>query len=142
MKVIAVSTSEKTGEKKINRDQVKLIENFGIQGDAHAKNWHRQVSLLGIEDIELMRARGAVVNPGDFAENITTSGGLLWTFPVGTRFRAGESTILELTQIGKECHSGCAIMKLSGSCIMPTRGIFCKVIKGGLLRPGDELNPL
>lgn len=141
MKVIAVSTSKKIGERKINRSEVTLVENFGILGDAHAKNWHRQVSILGIEDIELMRAQGITVNPGDFAENITIMGGALWKLPLGTCFQAGQSIILELTQIGKECHYGCAVMKQTGVCIMPKRGIFCKVVRGGVLKPGDELFP-
>lgn len=137
MKIVAVSISEKKGEKKVNKPEITLVPGHGVQGDAHADGTHRQLSLLGMEAIEYMRDKGADVYPGDFAENITTEGLELSECPVGTRFAIGEDILLELTQIGKECHSGCAIMKQVGSCVMPKRGIFCRILTGGVVRPGD-----
>lgn len=110
-----------------------------MEGDAHAGKWHRQISLLGIQSIDLMRAKGADVNPGDFAENITIEGIVLYELPVGTRLFVGEEVLLEVTQIGKECHSGCEIQKQVGSCIMPTQGIFAKVLSGGMIHVGDTV---
>lgn len=136
-KVIAISMSEKKGQKKHNIERAELIANFGIKGDAHGGPWHRQISLLSIGSINLMRQKGAEVNPGDFAENITVEGITLYELPVGTHLKIGESTLLEVTQIGKECHSGCEIQKQVGSCIMPTQGIFAKVIIGGIIKNGD-----
>lgn len=136
-KVIAISMSEKKGQKKHNIERAELIVNFGIKGDAHGGPWHRQISLLSIGSINLMRQKGAEVNPGDFAENITVEGITLYELPVGTHLKIGESTLLEVTQIGKECHSGCEIQKQVGSCIMPTQGIFAKVIIGGIIKNGD-----
>ncbi len=133
--VISVNISEKKGEIKTPVESILLKEEWGIEGDAHAGKWHRQVSLLAEEDIDIMRAKGAELNFGDFAENITTRGISLHTTPIGTTFQIGE-VILELTQIGKECHKGCAIMKQVGDCIMPKRGVFAKVIKGGEIRSG------
>lgn len=129
-RVVSVNLSERTGEKKRPVDSIVLRENHGVVGDAHAGDWHRQVSLLAQEDIDTMRARGADVAAGDFAENITTEGVVLAALPVGSRIRIGE-TELEVTQIGKECHKGCAIMQQVGDCIMPRRGIFAKVVAGG-----------
>lgn len=111
-----------------------------MEGDAHAGNWHRQISLLGIASIEHMRAQGADVKPGDFAENITVEGMVLYELAVGTHLQVGDHVILEITQIGKECHHGCEIMKQVGSCIMPTQGIFGKVLKNGTIRVGDEVS--
>jgi len=128
--VVSVNVSTAKGERKRPVPAVTLVAGHGIEGDAHAGPWHRQVSLLAIEDIEYMRDRGADVNPGDFAENITTRGIELAALPVGTRLRIGDSE-LEVTQIGKECHKGCAIRQQVGDCIMPRRGIFAKVITGG-----------
>lgn len=138
MKILAVSTSEKKGEKKVNQAAITLVVNHGVQGDAHADGTHRQLSLLAMEAIEYMREKGADVYPGDFAENITTEGIELSECPVGTQFAIGADILLELTQIGKECHQGCAIMEQVGSCIMPKRGIFCRILSGGVVRPGDE----
>lgn len=138
-KIIAISISKEKGKKKHNIPEARLIEDFGMEGDAHAGKWHRQISLLGIQSIDLMRAKGADVKPGDFAENITVEGLVLYELPVGTQLALGNDVILEVTQIGKECHSGCEIQKLVGSCIMPTQGIFAKVIKGGMITVGDEV---
>ena len=113
-------------------------ENHGIVGDAHAGDWHRQVSLLAQESIDKMRALGLDVNAGDFAENITTSGIDLVSLPIGTRLQVGE-TLLEVTQIGKECHTRCAIYDQAGDCVMPKEGIFARVLSGGTIRPGDSV---
>ncbi|MCR5563834.1 MAG: MOSC domain-containing protein [Desulfovibrio sp.] len=138
MRVVAVSLSRKKGEKKENRPSAVLKENFGMEGDVHADGTHRQLSLLAVESIEAMRRLGAEVHPGDFAENITTEGVCLHTLPLGTRFLIGDGIELELTQIGKECHSGCAIAKQVGTCVMPREGVFCRILKGGVVRPGDS----
>lgn len=137
-KIIAVCTSEKKGIQKTPVSSVVLKENFGIMGDAHAGNWHRQVSLLALEKIEGFRDRGARVDYGAFGENLIVEGFDLKKIPVGTQFEAGD-TVIELTQIGKECHSHCAIHKVMGDCIMPREGVFAKVIQGGEIRPGDLL---
>nr|WP_231718340.1 MOSC domain-containing protein [Lagierella massiliensis] len=119
-----------------------LIENFGLEGDAHGGNWHRQISLLAVESIDKMKAMGLPdLKDGDFAENITTKGLVLHEIPVGTKFKIGDS-LLEVTQIGKKCHKGCAIKQKVGSCIMPTEGIFAKVLKGGLIKKGDKIELL
>ncbi|WP_251421739.1 MOSC domain-containing protein [Veillonella agrestimuris] len=138
-KIIAISKSEKKGQKKYNIESANLIVDHGMEGDAHAGNWHRQISLLGIASIEHMKAQGADVKPGDFAENITVEGLVLYEIPVGTKVKIGDEAILEITQIGKECHQGCAIMQQVGSCIMPTQGIFAKVLHNGTIRVGDEV---
>jgi len=138
--VIAVCKSEAKGTTKIDIKNGTLKEGFGLIGDAHADSgWHRQVSLLAIESIEKMRQSGYDVKPGDFAENITCEGIVLNTLPVGTRLCVGQNVILEISQIGKECHSGCAIMKQTGKCIMPKEGVFAKVIKGGEISSGDHI---
>ena len=110
-------------------------------GDAHAGNWHRQVSLLAEESVDTMRALGLTLAPGDFAENILTRGIVLKTLPVGTRLRVGE-TVLEITQIGKQCHNDCAIKKTTGRCVMPTDGVFAVVLEEGVIRPGDAIEIL
>lgn len=138
MRIVAVSTSTRKGERKINRKEITLVANYGVEGDAHADGSHRQLSLLAMEDIEYMRSMGACVGPGDFAENITTQGVELYTCPAGTRFTIGDDIELLLTQIGKECHMGCAIRQEVGDCIMPRRGVFCRILKGGVVRPGDS----
>ncbi len=138
-KIVAISISEKKGQRKHNIPEAELITDFGMKGDAHAGNWHRQISLLGIASIDLMKAKGAPVAPGDFAENITVEGVVLYELPIGTKLIIGDGIELEVTQIGKECHSGCEIQKLVGSCIMPTQGIFARVIKGGMIRVGDAV---
>ncbi len=139
--VVAVCISEKKGERKTPVPSVELREEHGIVGDAHAGTWHRQVSLLAHESIEKMQALGLEVDSGDFAENITTSGIRLFTLPVGARLTVGE-TLLEVTQIGKECHTRCAIFYQAGDCVMPKEGIFARVLKGGTIKPGDELTLL
>lgn len=136
--VEAVCISENKGERKTPVQSVELRENHGIVGDAHAGEWHRQVSLLAAESIDKMRALGLDVTAGDFAENITTSGIDLVSLPIGTRLQVG-ATLLEVTQIGKECHTRCAIYYQAGDCVMPKEGIFAKVIVGGTVRPGDQV---
>lgn len=136
--VTAVCISEKKGVRKYAVQEIALRRNYGIVGDAHAGNWHRQISLLAEESIEKMRALGLSLTAGAFAENIVTRGIELKTLPIGTRLRVGE-TCLEVTQIGKECHNDCAIKKATGSCVMPTEGIFAIVVEEGIVRPGDEI---
>ncbi len=138
--VVAVCVSEQKGERKKPVPSVELRVDHGIVGDAHAGNWHRQVSLLARESIDKMRALGLEVTTGDFAENITTSGINLVALPVGQRLRVGEA-LLEVTQIGKECHTRCAIYQQAGDCVMPKEGIFARVLEAGLVRPGDEVAP-
>jgi len=135
-RVVAVCVSDKKGEKKRPVEAGLLRANHGIEGDAHAGPWHRQVSLLARESIERMRALGLDVAAGDFAENITTEGINLPALPLGTRLAIGQAFV-EVTQIGKECHTRCAIFHQAGDCVMPREGIFVKVLKGGLVRPGD-----
>ncbi|MCI5951578.1 MAG: MOSC domain-containing protein [Anaerostipes sp.] len=135
--VKAICISEKKGTQKYPIDQVKVIEDFGLEKDAHAGKWHRQVSLLSYEKIEEFRARGAEVEFGAFGENLVISGYDFKNVPVGTRFQCGD-VILELTQIGKECHHGCQIFHKMGDCIMPREGVFCKVLHGGRIKTGDE----
>ena len=138
--VVAVCTSDKKGQKKQQVGEASLRENFGITSDAHADaKSHRQVSLLALASIEKMQAMGADVGPGAFAENLTVEGMQLYTLPLGTRFVIGESVILELTQVGKECHDRCAIFKQVGTCVMPLEGVFTRVIKGGVVKAGDEV---
>ncbi len=139
--VDAVCISLAKGEKKTPVERVELRENHGIVGDAHAGEWHRQVSLLARESIAKMQALGLSVDAGDFAENITTSGIDLVGLPVGSRLAVGD-TVLEVTQIGKECHTRCAIYYQAGDCVMPKEGIFARVIKGGTVAPGDPVRPL
>jgi len=138
-KVLAVCISENKGERKKPVAAVELRENHGIDGDAHAGEWHRQVSLLAQESIDKMRALGLDVNAGDFAENITTSGIDLLSLPLGTRLQIG-SALLEITQIGKECHTRCAIYYQAGDCVMPKEGIFAKVLQDGTIKPGDTIS--
>lgn len=138
MYIVAVSISKKKGEKKVNQAEITLVAGHGVESDAHADGSHRQLSLLSLEAIDYMRRKGADVNPGDFAENITTTGIELSECPVGSQFAIGDSILLELTQIGKECHQGCAIMQQVGSCVMPKRGVFCRILQGGTVRPGDS----
>jgi len=118
-----------------------LEPEVGLVGDAHSGPWHRQLSLLAMESIQTMRDRGAEVNPGDFAENVTTEGIELYTLPVGARLALGEVEV-EVTQIGKECHAGCAIRQLVGDCVMPRQGIFVRVLNPGTVRPGDPVRRL
>ena len=139
-RVFAVCKSEEKGTRKQDVGEGLLEEKHGLVGDAHADcSTHRQVSLLAIESIEKMRSLGFDVNPGDFAENITTDGIDLVSIPVGTCLSIGDEVLLEVTQIGKECHKGCAIYQQIGKCVMPKEGVFAKVIRGGLVRTGNRL---
>lgn len=140
-RIIAVCTSEKKGTQKREVPSIVLKKDWGIEGDAHAGHWHRQVSLLALEQIEELRAKGADIAFGAFGENVVTEGLDLRELPVGTRFLLGEA-LLELTQIGKECHSHCEIYKAMGDCIMPREGVFAKVLEGGVVRSGDEISLL
>ncbi len=137
-KVLAVCISEKKGTQKKPVPEITLKEDWGIVGDAHAGHWHRQVSLLAFEKIDEFRKKGAEVDFGAFGENIVCEGFDLKTLPVGTRFRIGDC-LLELSQIGKACHSHCEIYKVMGDCIMPREGVFTVVLKGGVVRPGMEI---
>ncbi|MDY3005690.1 MOSC domain-containing protein [Anaerococcus porci] len=140
-KIISINISKTKGVKKIPQDKGVFIENFGLKDDAHAGNWHRQVSLLAIESINKMENENVKFNPGDFAENLTTEGIKLYDFPLGTKFEIGEC-LLEITQIGKKCHDGCEIKKMTGHCIMPKEGIFAKVLRGGLIKSDDFIKVL
>lgn len=138
-KVIAVCTSERKGMRKKNVGKGMLVPDFGLEGDAHAANWHRQVSLLAMESIEKMRQKGLDVGPGDFAENLTTEGISLVDLPIGTKLRIGDESIGEVSQIGKICHDKCAIYYQAGDCVMPREGIFIKVLNGGEVKVGDSI---
>lgn len=137
--VLAVCISEKRGTKKKAVPYIDVKIDYGIIGDAHAGNWHRQISLLARESVDKVLSLGLNLNAGDFAENIVTSGIVLNTLSVGTRLSVGE-TILEVTQIGKECHNDCEIKRLIGKCVMPTEGIFAIVIKEGRIQKGDLIS--
>ena len=136
--VTAVCISERKGTRKHEVPSIRVQCGHGIVGDAHAGNWHRQISLLAEESVDKMRALGLTLQPGDFAENILTRGLELKSLPIGTRLRVGE-TLLEVTQIGKKCHNDCEIKKLTGSCVMPTEGIFAIVLQEGEIFPGDTV---
>ena len=140
-RVLAVCTSARKGEKKRPVAAITLKIDHGIVGDAHAGNWHRQISLLANESVDKMREKGLTLEAGDFAENILTEGLTLRTLPVGTRLRVGE-TELEITQIGKECHSDCEIKKKVGVCVMPAEGVFAIVKREGTVKAGDEIEVL
>lgn len=138
-KIIAISVSDQKGVRKNNVDSAELKEDFGIVGDAHAGTKNRQVSLLALESIGKMKAKGLKVKAGDFAENITTEGIDLLSLKLGDKVQLGDEVILEISQIGKECHSRCNIYYQAGDCVMPKEGIFAKVIKGGKVSVGDEI---
>ena len=141
-RVVSVNISEKKGPLKKPVPEIELKLRHGIVGDAHAGDWHRQISLLAEESIDTMRLRSPIaLDPGVFAENINTEGIDLKSLPVGTHLRIGETEV-EVTQIGKECHNDCAIKKAVGKCVMPTEGIFAVVVKEGVVRPGDEIEVL
>ena len=137
--VMAVCISEKKGTQKKGSSEGHFIEEFGIENDAHAGKWHRQVSLLSYETIEAFKERGAEIGDGAFGENVIVKGIDLVRLPVGTRLSCGD-ILLEVTQIGKECHSHCEIFKKMGECIMPANGIFTRVLHGGVMKEGDEIN--
>ena len=128
--ILSLNLSERTGEQKKPVARALLRENHGLVGDAHAGEWHRQVSLLAEEDIETLRGKGIEIGFGDFAENLTTCGVDLASLPLGTRLHVGPA-LLEISQIGKVCHAGCAISRTTGDCVMPRRGVFARVIQGG-----------
>ena len=135
----AICISELKGTQKHEVEEIRLFPDYGLENDAHAGKWHRQVSLLSLEKIEAFRARGAEVDFGAFGENLVVEGFDFRNLPVGTRFKSGE-VLLEMTQIGKECHSHCAIYEQVGDCIMPREGVFARVLAGGTLRRGDRLD--
>lgn len=137
-KIMAVNISEKKGTQKVNVHSAKVIEDFGLENDAHAGKWHRQVSLLSYEKIEAFKAKGAPVEEGAFGENLIVQGFDLKALPVGTKLQCND-VVLEVTQIGKQCHSGCEIYKIMGDCIMPREGIFTRVLHGGVVSEGDEV---
>lgn len=138
--VVSVNISREKGTIKVPVEAIEVRKDHGIVGDAHADNWHRQISLLADESIEKMRekVREVPLTPGVFAENITTKGLELYTLPVGTRLRVGQA-LLEVTQIGKECHYGCEIRTITGDCVMPREGVFAIVLEEGVIRPGDSV---
>ena len=140
--IVAINISEEKGVQKHEVPSAELRKNHGIVGDAHAGDWHRQVSLLADESIEKMRKMGLDLDPGAFAENIVTRGIILFELPVGTRLKLGETALGEVTQIGKKCHTGCAIAQTAGKCIMPTEGIFVKILEDGQIFPGDTIEVL
>ena len=139
--VVAVNISEKKGIRKHEVPYIDLLPHHGIVGDAHAGDWHRQVSLLAEESVDTMRKLGLTLNAGAFAENINTIGIELKTLPVGTILQIGPA-VLRVTQIGKECHNDCAIKKATGKCVMPTEGIFCEVLVPGRVQKGDQITVL
>lgn len=137
--VAAVSISKEKGTRKENIPEGVLLENHGFKDDAHAGDWHRQVSLLAMESIDKIREKGLDIGPGDFAENITTRGIDLVSLPIGTRLKVGKEVLMEVTQIGKECHTRCAIYYQAGDCVMPREGIFARVLKGGVVKEHDPI---
>ena len=137
-KVIAVCISEKKGTQKHPVQAAEFIEDWGIKDDAHAGKWHRQVSLLSYDKIQEFRAKGAKIEDGAFGENLVVEGFDFAKLPVGTKFRCND-VVLEMTQIGKKCHHGCAIFQKMGDCIMPREGVFTRVLHGGVIHEGDEL---
>jgi len=141
-RVISVNVSDNKGEKKHNVERCLLREGHGLETDAHAGPWHRQVSLLAAESIEKIRQMGLDVKPGDFAENVTTQGVELPSLPLGTRLLIGGKVLMRVTQIGKECHERCAIFYQVGDCVMPREGIFTEVLTGGEVKVGDEIEVL
>ncbi len=136
-KILSVCLSKEKGTKKEEINSARLIAHWGIDKDAHAGYWHRQVSLLSIEEINKMKEFIPDLKPGDFAENIVTKGIDLDHIRRGDRIKIGENIVLEVSQIGKKCHSGCEIQKLTGECIMPKKGVFAKVLKGGIVKKDD-----
>jgi MOSC domain-containing protein YiiM len=141
-RIVSINISNKKGVKKTPVREVNILTDYGIEGDAHSGKWHRQVSLLALESIKKMKALGVNVSPGDFAENITTEGIDLLTLPVGTKLAMGENVEAEVSQIGKECHTRCAIYEQTGDCVMPKEGIFVRILRGGRLKQGDSIKVL
>ena len=142
MKIVSIAVSRKKGTRKQCVEEVELLKDHGLRGDAHAGPWHRQVSFLASESIGDARRRGLSVDFGDFAENIATSG-IDWVrVPLGSRYRLGKTALVEITQIGKECKNKCTIYYQAGDCIMPREGVFARVLESGVIRPGDEISPV
>jgi MOSC domain-containing protein YiiM len=139
MKIVSIAVSKKKGTRKVRVEEANIIQDHGLEGDAHAGQWHRQVSSLALESIEKACDQGLDVTFGDFAENIATSGVDWKNLPVGTRALLGESVLVEISQIGKECHNRCAIYYQAGDCIMPREGVFARVLSGGSIRRGDRI---
>jgi MOSC domain-containing protein YiiM len=137
-RVVATCLSDEKGTPKRRAEQILLVANHGVDGDAHAGNWHRQVSLLSFEKVRDFRAQGAEAPDGAFGENLLVQGIDFRALPVGTRLNCGDAC-LEITQIGKECHQGCSIFRQMGDCIMPREGVFARVLRGGTVKPGDEM---
>ncbi len=142
MEIVSIAISEKKGERKTRIDSAELIKEHGLKGDAHAGTWHRQVSFLSYENIEKSQKKGLDVTFGDFAENIATTGVDWKTIPVGTKVKLGDKALVEITQIGKKCHSKCAIYYQAGDCIMPREGVFARVLEGGAINRGDSVELL
>jgi len=138
-KIAALCRSEKKGTIKKEIAEGLLIKDFGLERDAHSGKWHRQISLLGVESINKMKGKGFKIKHGNFAENLTVEGIVLYQLPLGTKLKVGENVLLEVTQIGKECHHGCEIRKKIGDCVMPREGIFARVLEGGKVKAGDEI---
>jgi MOSC domain-containing protein YiiM len=138
-KIVAVCRSEKKGTIKKEIAEGLLVKDFGLERDAHSGKWHRQISLLGVESINKMKGKGFKIIYGDFAENLTVEGIILYQLPLGTKLKVGENVLLEVTQIGKECHHGCEIRKKIGDCVMPREGIFARVLEGGKVKAGDGI---
>ena len=139
MKIVSIATSKKKGTQKSTVDEAFLKKEHGLEGDAHAGTWHRQVSFLASEEIDKAREKGLEVTFGDFAENIATTGVDWKNIPVGSRVRLGQHALVEITQIGKECHNRCAIYYKAGDCIMPREGVFARVLEEGKIRCGDSI---
>ncbi len=142
MKIVSIALSRKKGTRKEPVETAQLVRDHGLLGDAHAGPWHRQISFLAWEDIEGVRKKGLDVGFGDFAENIATLGVEWVSLPVGTRVRLGSSALVEITQIGKRCHTKCAIYHMAGDCIMPRQGVFARVLEGGRIKTGDQISIL
>lgn len=142
MKIVSIATSKKKGTRKTTTESVLVKKEFGIDGDAHSGIWHRQVSFLASESIKQARDNGLNVTFGDFAENFATEGIDWKKIPIGTRLKLGDTTLVEVTQIGKECHNKCAIYYQAGDCIMPKEGIFARVLEGGTVNKGDAVRIL
>ncbi len=139
MKILSIALSRRKGTRKQTVPRARLVKDHGLEGDAHAGNWHRQVSFLASESIARTRRQGLDVTFGDFAENIATEGVDWKRLPPGTRVRLGARAVVEITQIGKECHRKCAIYYQAGDCIMPREGVFARVLSGGTIRTGDPI---
>jgi len=141
-KIIAVCRSEKKGTVKKEIAEGLLIKDFGLEKDAHSGKWNRQISLLGVDSVNKMKGKGFKIKNGDFAENLTVEGIALYQLPLGTKLKIAEEVLLEVTQIGKKCHYDCEIRKKIGDCVMPREGIFTRVLEGGKVKSGDEIEVL